>query len=235
MKRHFILLTTILSFFVTSVNAAMQDFCLPDFYAGADLQLRDLRFQPNYGGNIYKSRDYPQANFYFGLMGNEYIGIEAGYEASRGRTHTVLLPKKSIAFGAAGPEDDIILKTVARFRAFHSSIVGFLPICDSKKFKFLASVGFANVQVKLQENATQVANIPVSTTPGLFFQSKIVLRLMTGLQYMCTDYFGLRTSVTWENTAQLSNIEMFRTKNQVDLRAKARNSFAYGLGIFIKF
>jgi hypothetical protein len=232
MAKRFILFSILL--FTTSASASMKDFYWPDFYLGAGAQIRDIRFKPNYGGNVYKSRDYPQANVYFGIMGNDYIGIEAGYEASRGRTHTIYVPKGTVLFGRAHPADSRY-KTVARFRGFHSSVIGFLPIFDDKRFKLLASVGFTNFQAKLESILIQAGNRAVNVAArGYLSQSKIVLRLMTGIQYMCTDDFGLRANVGWENTAQLSNIEPIRT-HLSSTKAKAKNSFVYGLGIFVKF
>jgi hypothetical protein len=233
MAKRFILFSVLL--FATNASASsMKDFYWPDFYLGADAQVREIRLKPNYGGNFYKSRDYPQANVYFGIMGNEYIGIEAGYEASRGRTHTICVPKGAILFGKVHPVDGRY-KTVARFRGFHSNVIGFLPIFDDKRFKLLASVGFTNFQAKLENILIHTGNRAVNAAGrGYLSQSKIVLRLMTGVQYMCSDAFGLRANVSWENTAQLSNIEPIRA-NISTIKAKARDSFMYGLGIFVKF
>lgn len=210
----------------------MKDFCWPDFYVGADVGIRDMKFQPAYGGSVYKSHDYPQAGAYLGIMGNEYIGLEAGYEASRGRTHTTHLPAHTIFFGATFPSP-LIMKTVARVRGFHSSIIGSLPVFDNKDLKLIMSVGFSNLHIRLENTVTQIKASPVQIR-GILCQSKIVLRLMTGLQYTCTDRLGIRANVRWENTARVRNIEAIRSNNS-PFKARAKNSFGYGLGVFVNF
>jgi hypothetical protein len=78
MRKSYILTAILPLCFAQNIYAKIDKFYLPEFYIGADAQVRNMRFEPNYGGNIYK-REYPQSNVYIGVKGNEYIGIEAGF------------------------------------------------------------------------------------------------------------------------------------------------------------
>ncbi len=209
---------------------AQRECCLPTFYVGADAQVRITRFYKNYGGNFYK-KEYPQANIYLGVKGNEYFGIESGTEVSTTRTHSAYIPVGSYVLGA--PEEiDASIKTVVRFRTLHTSLIGIFPICEDSGFNILFAVGATNLKVRLENTLTQLGSTQVEKRLKLA-QSRTVLRLMTGVQYMFNDCFGVRANVRWENTKQLKNIEPVRS--MAPHIARIKDSFTYGLGFVIQF
>lgn len=226
-----VLLTAALSG-ITSVKASMEDFYCPCFYIGADAQIRSMKFQEGFGSNVCK-RDYPQGNFYLGIKGNEYIGIEGGFETSRSQTRSVFLPMGASLFGIPQPFD-VQQNVVVRFQGIHTSLIGFFPVWEDKRFNLIVAAGVANLKIQIENTTTQVANIPFTRSITLS-QSKNVLRLMTGAQFMFNTCFGVRANVRWENTSQFKTIAPINSLFGSRSMAKAKNSFVYGLGFFIQY
>src|SRR5262245_49700944 len=53
----------------------------PRPYLGGEAQIRFMNFDRDHGGNVVHRR-YPQANLFAGVKLFDYVGLEAGYEAS---------------------------------------------------------------------------------------------------------------------------------------------------------
>jgi hypothetical protein len=230
MTRRFILSTIIPLCFATSVKAGMEDFYCPQLYVGADAEVRKMKFDNNYGGNIYKD-EYPQGNVYLGIKGNEYIGIEAGWEASRTRRRQVFLPAGSILFGLP-QKFEARYNVIVRLRGLHTSLIGFFPVWQNPDFKLIMAIGVTNLKIKLENTITEIANTPFAADIK-FGSSKNVLRLMTGVQYMFNNCFGIRANVRWENTSKFKNIEPIRFLSNETVRTK--DSIIYGLGVVFQF
>lgn len=216
---------------VNRAEAYMDDFCCPEFYIGGDAQIRHITFERKFGGNMFK-KNYPQPNFYIGLKGNEYIGLEVGYEFSRSHTRSVSVTAQDFLLGDQYPFT-VRQNVIARFKGFHSTLVGFLPVCDIDCLKVLVGIGIVNFRIKLESKLTHLDEEPQPVLGVRLMESKYVLRLMTGLQYMITDHFGVRANIRWENTAKIKHISPIRQFSPST--AKANNSIVYGLGLLVQF
>lgn len=218
--------------YATSATAYMDDFFWPSLYVGADAQVRHIPFEKDFGGNVLP-KDYPQGNFYIGLKGNDYIGMEVGYEMSKTRTHSIFLPTNSILFGVKLPFN-VRQNVVVRFKGLHASLVGFFPVFEDCNLRLLASIGITNQKIRVESIFTEINNgPPLGISGSRAVQSSYVLRLMTGLQYMFTDYFGIRGNIRWENTAKLKNIAPIRLQSPCTVKAK--DSIILGLGVVVQF
>lgn len=213
--------------FATTANAGLEDFCLPSFYIGADAELRHLPLKENYGDNLYH-KQYAQGNFFIGLKGNDYIGVEAGFEATSPRKHTTTVQNGDILFGIPIPGNGSVV-TRARLRNFYTSLMGFIPIFDCDNLSWIVGIGLSNIKIRLE-------NIGISgnkRNPLDLTQSKSVIRLVTGVQYLFAKHFGIRATFRYENTAKFSNIQPLRSITAA--RAKANDSFICGVGIFFNW
>lgn len=217
-------------FFATSVKAGMGDFCLPSVYIGVDAQIRNMKLKRNYGGNLFHS-DYPQANVFLGIKANDFIGVEAGYEVTHIKKHTTVLPTGAPLFGIPFTSD-LTIDVKPRIRTFYTSLIGFFPVFDCDNLKLIASIGVANIRLKLNNQLLAINNVPFRRNLTLA-QSKNILRLMGGIQYVFADFLGIRATVRWEKTAQLSKLEPLGTPSPNI--AKAQDSYVYGIGLFLQF
>lgn len=216
-------------------KAYCEEFYLPIFYIGADAQLRRLPFAKDFGGNVFK-KNYPQANFYLGLKGNEFIGIEAGYEFSRSRSRKASLPANSILFGIP-LNANAQLNNITRLKGLHASVVGYFPFPECENLRFIAGLGILNMKIKLESVLMQLGrfhNVPAyGGRPLRLSESKYIMRLMGGVQYMFTEYFGIRANIRWENTRKFKNI--LPVKNPSPEICRAKDSVVIGLGGVVEF
>lgn len=233
MQKHIYSLVILSLLVATHVKAnVLENFYLPRFYVGGDLQVRKMHFVNDFGGNALKD-EYPEGNIYFGIKGNEYIGMESGFEFSKSHTRTVLLQPGSVLFGV---QQEFLLRQniVTKIRGLHTSLIGFIPLWEGghESIKLLAAAGVVNLKIHIRNLITEIQNMPAAE-PLFLSGSKNVLRLMTGIQYMYNCNIGFRANIRWENTAELKNIAPigFYTPE----KAKAKNSYVYGLGIVLSF
>ena len=239
--------------------AADMDLCLTP-YVGVDAQIRHMPFQKDFGGNVLK-KNYPQGNFFAGLKFNDYVGIEAGYEVSKKKSATKTHNNSDVIFGNRVIQEDpfttvtsIKSDASSKIHGWNLNLVGFLPIlCDDNSLQLIGSVGLAQLKLKsknlvtfstssedLDPSSGNVIFTPNTTTTLSSYQKrKVVLRIGTGVQHMITDCIGIRGLVTWENTSKLNakpkSSNGAPTILPASEKAKTKNSFQYGLGIFTVF
>jgi hypothetical protein len=208
-------------------------------YVGIDVQFRQMSFDKNHGNNVFR-KNYPQGNVYAGLKFNDYIGVEAGFEGTNKRSRNARLfvgqysiggdPVPTIP-GVTTFEDSI---TTAKIHGPHINVVGTFPILDDSDLALIGSVGISRLKVSLKYKATQDEAGPLSII-RTFAKRKSILRLGGGIQHMITDCVGVRGMVTWQNTAKFKHISAKEVATHPSGFAKLKNSFSYGLGVFINF
>ncbi len=223
-------------------------------YAGIDIQQRNMNFEKNYGNGIF-SRKLLQNNLYMGLRGNEYFGLEAGYQSSQHASKTTMVleggeyllgQRVNPVVTAPNVAPFILTETSIRTKGPHLSAIAFFPIQD-KKTEFIASVGMTLLSVKFQYKqladseigSYSLGNI-VDTTRN-FSSTHVIPRGMFGVQQKLTDSLGLRASFVYENTRKFKQMlskdvtEGLQLLGNHDLKASLRNSVTYGLGVFMNF
>lgn len=216
---------------------------------GADAQWRHMDFQRGFGENVFR-HNYPQGDVYVGLKFNDYIGIQAGYEATSRKTETVtLLAPVTVngvvlasTPGAVAKLDSVQFSSTARIKGPHLDLVGYLPISDEYKVQLVGSVGIANLKATIYRQTNTVTrtvnnrqiSTPTSTPPVRFHGRKTVLRLVGGVQHYIADYVGVRAIVGWEDTKRLQN-KLFATAPGTTgvLKVRPKDSVFYGLGLFV--
>ena len=240
-KRLAILAAPVMMLAASAVTAENQWGFSP--YVGADAQWRHMNFNGGLGDNLFR-HDYPQGNFFAGIKLNDYLGIEAGYESTVKKTRTVHLGAGDVSAGAVLiPGTTVQYASTAQVKGLHANLVGSFPISEEYRLKLIGMVGVAQLKAHLKRTATLATvrgNLrnPTAIFPNgvttTFKRRKNVLRLVGGVEHMFCDNWGVRATVTWENTHKLNaygNPQPIVGSTQV----KENNSVAYGLGVFVTF
>lgn len=203
-------------------------------YVGADAELRHMNFARDFGRELF-SHNYPQANLYAGVLINEYLAVEAGYEATERRTRTSTTNDGNLLAGVR-INTNIQANSTAQVKGLHANLVGFLPICEVYRLKLIGMVGFARLKANFVTTFTATAGngILVDEIPGVtqtFTERKSVLRLGAGLQHMINCNWGVRAMVKWE---QSNKLKMAAIEDS-DFNLRANNSLIYSIGAFYTF
>lgn len=220
-------------------------------YVGADAEFRHMDYHKAFGGNVI-NHNSPQGNVYAGVRLSEYLGVEAGYEATKRKTRRSTLKNGDILTGftldnPAAPAPDVYgFNTTTQTKGLHANFVGFLPICDLYRLQLIGMVGLARLKTKttltwetLNDNSIGPA-VPTGQDINIFRAKKTVLRLGAGLQHMINCNWGVRGMVKWEASKKL---KMSSTTNPAitfgnplaTLSIKPKNSVIYSLGVFYTF
>lgn len=231
-------LSALLLLILSSTSVLAMEPWMVSPYLGADAEVRHMKWAPGLGDNLFK-RDYPQGNVYGGLKLQDYIGVEAGYELTPTKTRQVSLPANAIVFGQPAPliNTRTLWNTRTQIKGWHADLLGFLPIfCEEYKFSLIGGIGVTHA--KLYQSAYMVANsVDGPSNPFETFNtisaSKSVLRLSIGGQHMICEDYGVRALVGWLNTSKFGTLLV---QEQPSLNAvNIKNSWQYGLGVFVKF
>jgi len=235
--------------------------CTP--YVGIDAQLRHITFKKDFGGNILESH-YPQANAFAGIMFNQHIGAEIGYEFSKKQLSSRNNLSNETVFGKANPivTSPFVINTIDLNRAsskisgWNLNLVGSIPVTEGKNnIKFIGSIGLANLKLHVRNVFTRSEvefNDPFIQDPNDTFivsnslytsmkKRKVVIRLTGGIHQTLTDCLSLRALVSWENTERLQAKTVDTISRRFPKHSRAvrtctpRNSIQFGIGLFYTF
>ncbi len=239
MNKKLTLLATPLVMLVASAATAEVQWGLTP-YLGADAQWRHMNFNGGLGDNLF-THDYPQGNLFVGIKFNDHVGVEVGYESTTKKTRTVYLnPGDTSAGIVLNPARQVSgqFSNTAQMTGFHANLIGSFPISEEYRLKAIGMVGVAQLKANLvrQPIVTFVNGIkqPALSPTVTFKKRKSVVRLAGGLEHMLCDHWGIRATVTWENTNKL-NINGNPPPSSGQTLIKENNSVAYGLGVFVTF
>lgn len=236
MKKRLSLIAATALLATSTLIHADDQLCLTP-YVGADAQFRHMNFKTNYGDNLFEHHS-PQGNVYAGMRINDYLGIEAGYESSFRTTRTVVLGAGYISAGvpASPTTTSAQFTSTLRINGPHLNILGFFPISEEYRLKFVALAGIASLKANLQRRLNYTTSAGVTTTSNTvstFENRKTVLRLGGGLEHMLTKQWGVRAGFVWENTARFQVPSTSPTSPRALVQTK--NTTIYSLGAFFKF
>ena len=245
--------TPLIMLTVTGTATADNTLCFTP-YIGVDAQMRHMGFQKDFGGNILKKKN-PQGNFFAGLKFNQYVGVEVGYEFSKTQRIIKDSYPNDIIFGQSIPafSPDVLSvenlhRTFSKINGWNANLVGFLPVLQEKNdVQLIGSIGVANLKLQTKNTLTTTEvesfigdpndTFTIISTKNIFYKKrKAILRIASGIQYKINDCIGLRAMVSWENTSKLKA----KAKDAITEKAllgmtAPKNSFQYGLGMFISF
>lgn len=223
--------------FLTSYSCNSLDLNELSPYMGADAQIRRINFRNGYGKNLFQN-NVPQGNLYFGVRLNEYFGVEAGYESTKGKSKlkSFSFVKGDISLGVKVPFDlSILYKTKIIIKGLHLDLVGFYPLYQGSNLEFIYYGGVAFFRgygnrtiLLVNEYPTHIVRVSENHRP--------ILRMGSGLQYRLNDRISLRSTVTWINTSKIS-LETKDIPRDAPLKpvVKLKDNINYSVGVLFAF
>lgn len=207
-----------------------------DFYVGADIQARRMKFKEGFGDNLLH-KTHPQGNIYAGFKINENMAVEIGHESTITRTceSTLMAGECSAGTLISNIIEPVFFKTKIKIKGPHFDFVGFYPL-HNYPIQFIGSLGISSHKATVERKTNMFGNpsIPSGTVRTLL-KHNIALRCMGGAQYL-TDYgLGFRGTITFVKTR---NIVIKKNDNHPSLiipTIKAKDSIVYGIGGFYNF
>lgn len=210
----------------------------PKPFLSADIGYRDLDFQDDQGGNVFKS-SLPQTSVQIGMRLWDFFGFQFGYERTRRDGKTARIGPNEVVLGrripANGSEHH---STESGLQGQYFDLLAFVPTHPMTDLEFVFGLGV--VRTKLLHNDLIVGRnddtllAPESRT---FRQKKTHARVFGGLQKMFDvnqnrfiKQAGLRALVSWENT---SHHKAEPPLEILDSFATAQNSYVFSLGVII--
>ena len=207
-------------------------------FLSADIGYRDLDFQDDQGGNVFKS-SLPQSSVQVGLRFWDFFGFQFGYERTRREGKTARIGPNEIVLGrhipANGSEHH---STESGLQGQYFDLLAFVPTHPMTHLEFVFGLGI--MRSKLLHNDLVVGRnddtllAPESRT---FRQKKTHTRVLGGIQKLFDVHqnrfikqAGLRALVTWENTSQHKSQPPLEIQ---DSFATAQNSYVFSLGVIV--
>ncbi len=154
-------------------------------YVGIDFQMRDMGFKQGFGDNIFE-KQYPQGNFFVGLMLNEYLGIELGYERTLRRTRSSSFAPGDTILGNVVNVGSGEFVSRGELYGPNINLIGIYKPCQEYPLEIFGSIGAAYLTAKFDRNLVQFNNSPFSLL-RTFERERTVWRVCAGLQYLLMD------------------------------------------------
>ena len=207
-------------------------------YAGLEAQWRHTDFQKNQGHNLFKT-DLPQGNAFLGIHINDFLGLEAGYESSTKRHHTVKLPAGALV-NFRPLDTNTTYTSTAKIQGAHISLVGRMPVSDDHRLNIIGLAGVAHLKSHLTYRVLSAydpaarAMVAQATNAGTFKKTKNVLRLGLGIEHFINEHWGVRATYLWENTHRIKASSTSAVRG-ISSTLQLRNTSVYSLGAFYRF
>jgi hypothetical protein len=228
-------LLTSLVLAATSTQASVKWSVYP--YLGADAQIRNTSWAGGLGDNLFK-KSSPQGNVYAGFRFCDYLGLEAGYEATVPRVTKNTLTPGSLFLGQPFPptfSGPVLAEGKFEINGWHGSLTGFIPL--TKCGNLFGTIGVAHLHARhwatlIGQGSIAGGALNQASLQSRFSNKKTVTRITGGYERLLGDCTGIRLSLGWENTNRFKNL---RNKNNQFDKISIKNSWNYGLGAFTKF
>lgn len=212
-------------------HAYIFDDCAVRPWMGIDLQGRHIGMDHDFGGNIFK-KDIVQYNVYGGVRILDYLGLVVGFEETENLGRNVGLAPGAVYLGVPldAPEYH---ETQTKIKGFYVDLMAFFPICPQYCLDFFVSGGVVRNTLQLADHLTSDNGI-IEPTPLVrtYRETSTGARASLGLQTIFCEHVGLRAIVSWENTSRFNNVKPTE-RPDADTNVNIKDSFIYGLGIFI--
>lgn len=202
-------------------------------FVGVDFQERTLQCENNFGGNLFQAHAF-QYDLYTGIRFYYYWGIDIGYFANKNKNRTTEFGPSATVSGqtlsATAPTETHY--TEIKIKGPHINFLGFYPLMPLYGIEMIGGIGVAYNKLMLKDAIVALSDVsltsPISRTYDI---KKANARALLGLQTLLYSSVGIRATVTWENTSVFNNLKPTEFPNDVR-SVNAKNSWAYGLGLF---
>jgi len=212
----------------------------PKPYLGLGLEYRIMGFKDGRGDNLFHE-NLLQLNAFGGVKLTDYFGFEIGYFYSGSRSRTTMFGPGDVLLGNTLNAGNPIEEHFSKMKMYggHGSLVFFCPIIltlldNDYAVELFGSIGTTYAKLKLDDTITKKNTVPVSSTPNIYSETELLLRLSAGIQYNFSETFGLRGMLVWENTSQFKNLTPKGNPNATS-RVSLKNSIIPSISLFSDF
>lgn len=230
--------TTLAAIIAFALFSAPTTSCEITPYIGIDGQINRMHFKNGYGGNLFP-KHYPQINLYGGLKYDNSFAIEAGYVSEAVRSKCKTLYSGDSIWSCAGSSlpselSPALFKTYVKIRGCHLGFVNTWCEPQWDTFRVIWGAGFAFLRAEAERNTVAISYPPIKGRVRRFKKDKAVLRLMIGSEYQFKNNLGIRASLFFLQTSNMS-IKAQPIAGSYTPIIKPKDSFVYSLGIFYEF
>jgi hypothetical protein len=232
---------------LASLNVAAASLAWnPTPYIGLSGQVDSMKFEERYGAPLF-NRKLLSGGVFAGVMFNDYIGLELGYNVSERKQKIKRLCPGQYMPGSSFPVErrrSILFKTEMFLDAFNFGLVTFYPlnIFNGKKTSLFCGAGGSIVRLR----ASQISLDDTGITPRYEHQrmrilamgssvfknrdKKVIPYFRLGMQQEITERISLRISANWKMTSLLSKIKS-KTAPTAIPKLKLKNTLGLGMSL----
>ena len=195
------------------------------FYFGVDAFYSDIRFQKNYGSNMF-AKSTRGINVFAAAMLNDALGLEMGYEAEEKRHKSVIInPQEYVAGWLTVRFGSTFLKSEIKQRYPYLGIILNSGINDKCSVSTLLGVSRYNISAKYRIVWPEFGSVGYTAT---FLKTKYIPTARFSIEYKLISYFAIRSFATWRNTYR---VKVVSQENKLGKLIKPKDSFNVGLGV----
>lgn len=235
LKQGMSLLVLIISVFLTTIALALPPMN-PQPFIAADVGYRDLDFDEDYGGNVFKS-SLPQTGVQIGLRLWDYFGFQFGYERTRREGRTANLVPGDVVLGRLiTPAGNEVHTTEAGIQGQHFDLLCFIPTHPMTGLELLLGLGVVRTKLLHKDIVVAQNNMTLAAPLNRTFRLKQThYRVFGGVQKLFDinsapfiKQVGIRGIASYENTNQHEN---GRPLEIADSFIRAKNSYVFSAGV----
>lgn len=213
----------------SNVYADVNSGMLYGTYLGVDAVASKLKFEKDYGENIFSKKLAPGLNFFVGHMFHENFGAEVGFEIEKKMKRTTNVNSGTMVANRVVPNTSGFESYKTDFKQYHTYLgVAAKANLVANIFASLMVGGvFSHVSAKFSIFDNGLHNVSPSVDRS-FSKTKLTFLVRGLVEQKFHDQFSVRALVSWKNT---STINMDAKEGSYPFKVKTRNSFSPGLGI----
>lgn len=203
-------------------------------YAGAEVQLRRMKFKGGYGDNSLPSTARKE-NFFLGFVVNENLSLEAGFSNDDMKTRRSIIGAGDVINGAELPAafSPGIFESRVRIKGPYLSLMHQCWV-EGTPITWLSGAGVSFLKATSERRTISVAGHPEGANRKLL-EHKIVLRLTAGAQYAINENLFARATLGWVNTRRIVISAHNGLPNRIKPKVKPRDSIILGIGVGYAF
>lgn len=225
-----ILTTYLISLILIFPGIASATLNVPLAYAGINCGIKHSSFVTEYGGNVFKSKQ-PMANVFIGIEIVPNLNLQISAESTTNSKRQATLFQNNVYLGIPIMDNQRTFQTSMKIFGIGSDLIyKFNPLC-CKHFNLLFGIGAKITKINLTTKNVSVVNGSVAKLN--IHNTKVIMKLLAGYEYMFTKNYGVSGIINWENTSSLKPTGFLKSGGIIN--AKLKNTLSYTLGVLYKF
>jgi len=208
---------------------AMASLNFHSLYFGASAGIKQNGLKSGFGDNLFRTTQ-PTAQIFAGIGLLPNLDLEFDLEKTINYKNTSNVAAGSYFLGNIAPPGSPTrsFKSDAKYISVGVKLFYKFNTFKIENFNFLIGAGIKRAKVKLtSQNLHNMKTFDLRDN-----NSKNLLTLSTGVEYMFNKVCGLRGLVSWENTSKL---QPSLNQSGLNYMAQFKNSISYTLGLIARF